>query len=126
MFQFIVVSQGNIYEDDPVEVYLREISEVPLMTRDQELECIGRMRAGGDQADLAMKDLVEVNLRLVVSIAQKYPGDGLHILDLIQTGNQALMAAVRAFADSDADNFSAYAVPFIENAIIHAITTAGS
>jgi len=70
-----------------------------------------------------MKDLVETALPLVVSIAQKHPSDRIHALDLIVKGNNAPLAAAHAFADSDADNFSAYAAPFIENAIIHAITT---
>ena len=70
-----------------------------------------------------MKDLVEANLALVVTIAQRHPSERVHILDLIQTGNNALMASVNPFADSGAENFSAYAEPFIEKAIVHRITT---
>ena len=66
---------------------------------------------------------MEANFHLVVSIIQKHPSDHIHILDLIQTGNSALFTAVQAFADSDAENFSAFAAPFIENAILHAVTT---
>ncbi|MGP0075984.1 MAG: sigma factor [Bryobacteraceae bacterium] len=60
---------------------------------------------------------------LVVAIARKYPSDRIHILDLIMQGNDALLNAARAFADSDAHDFSAFATPFIENAIVHAVTT---
>jgi RNA polymerase sigma factor (sigma-70 family) len=79
------------------------------------------IRARDEQADISEKDLVEPNLALVVQIAQQHPSERVHILDLIQIGNQALVTALRAFADSDADNFSAYATSYIENAIVHAV-----
>ncbi len=112
-----------MYDDDPVKVYLREMGEIPPLTREQEMECARHIRAKDDRAELAMKDLVEASLALVVLIAQKHPSDHVHILDLIVTGNNALMTAARAFAGSDAEDFSAFATPFIENAIIHAVTT---
>jgi len=110
-------------EDDPVRVYLSEIGNVPPLTREREMHCIRLIRSRDEQAELAKKDLLEANLALVVCIAQKHPSDRIHILDLIITGNNALMQALRAFADSDAQNFTAYAEPFIENAIVHAITS---
>jgi DNA-directed RNA polymerase sigma subunit (sigma70/sigma32) len=67
--------------------------------------------------------LVEPNLALVVSVAQKHPSDHIRLLDVIITGNDALMTAVRAFADSNADNFSALAAPYVEGAIHHVVTT---
>jgi RNA polymerase primary sigma factor len=112
-----------MYDDDPVTVYLREVAKVPPMTREQELECARHICAEDDRAELALKDLVEANLALVVSIVHQHPSDRLHILDLLVTGNNALMTAARAFADSDTGDFSAFATPFIENAIIHAVTT---
>lgn len=112
-----------MYEDDPVKVYLDEIAKIPSMTRERERECVRRIRARDGESDNAMKDLVEVNLALVVTIAEKHPSDHFHILDLIQTGNQALLAAARTFADSDAEDFSAFAAPYIERAIVHAVTT---
>jgi len=112
-----------MYEDDPVKVYLNEMDKVPPMTREQEMECVRHIRAKDDRAELASKDLVEANLALVVLIGQKHPSDHLHILDLIMTGNNALLTAARAFADSGAENFSAFATPFVENAIMHAVTT---
>lgn len=112
-----------MYGDDPVRVYLNEVGKVPPLTREQERDCVLHIRANDEQADVAEKDLVESNLRLVVSIAEKLPSDRDHILDLIEEGNRALMAAVRAFADSDGDNFSAFAAPYIERAIMQAATS---
>lgn len=120
---FVVIGKPGMYDDDPVTIYLREISKVPPLTREQEMECVRHIRASDDQAELALKDLVEANLALVVLIAQKHPSDHVHILDLIVTGNNALLTAARAFADSDAENFTAFATPFIENAVLHAVTT---
>ena len=114
-----------MYADDPVQVYLDEMCKVPRMTREREIECVRHIRARDEHADLAMKDLVEQVLPLVVSIAQRHPSDHVHILDLIQTGNQALLTAVRTFPDSNADNFSVYAEPFIENAILSGTKTIG-
>jgi RNA polymerase primary sigma factor len=111
------------YDDDPVKVYLNEVCNVAPLTREQEKECVRHIRAQDEQADDAMRDLVEAHLALVVSIAQKHPSDQLHILDLIQLGNSALVVAVRAFPDSNADNFAAFATLYIENAIEHAVTT---
>jgi len=112
-----------MYGDDPVQVYLHEMGKVPPLTRDQEMECARHIRAGDEQAEYAEKDLIEANLALVVSIAQKHPSDHIHILDMIIIGNNALMTAVRAFADSDAEDFSAFAALYIERAIDHAVTT---
>ena len=74
--------------DDPVRMYLKEIGQVRLLTADEEMELAKRVCEG----DKAAKDkLTEANLRLVVSIAKKYSGRGLHILDLIQEGNTGLI-----------------------------------
>jgi RNA polymerase primary sigma factor len=110
-----------MYEDDPVRVYLNEICKIPPITRDQEIACIRHVRDRDAQAENAKKDLVEVNLHLVVSIAQRNPSDHVHILDLIQKGNDALLAAVQDFADGGGDNFSVYAAPCIERAVTEAI-----
>jgi RNA polymerase primary sigma factor len=82
------------------------------------------MRARGEQAAIAEKDLVEANLGLVVSMLERHPWDHIHILDSIVIGNDALMQAVRAFPDSASDNFSAFAELFIERAVEHAVHTA--
>jgi RNA polymerase primary sigma factor len=112
-----------MYDDDPVKVYLNEMCNVPPLTREQEIECVRHIRARDEQAEYAEKDLVEANLALVVSIAQQHPSEHIHLLDVIVTGNDALMTAVRAFADSNAEDFSAFATPFIERAIDHVVTS---
>src|ERR1700733_13041415 len=112
-----------MYADDPVRVYLHEVSKISPLSREQELECVRHIRAKDDQADWASKELLERTLSLVVDIVQKHPSDRIHMLDLIPLGNSALFNALRAFEDSDSDDFSAFAAPFIENAILHAVTT---
>ena len=77
--------------DDPVRMYLKEIGQVRLLSAEEEVELAKRV-ADGDQ--YAKNKLTEANLRLVVSIAKKYSGRGLHILDLIQEGNTGLIRAV--------------------------------
>ena len=80
--------------DDPVRMYLKEIGQVKLLSAEEEVELAKRV-AEGDQD--AKNKLTEANLRLVVSIAKKYSGRGLHILDLIQEGNTGLIRAVDKF-----------------------------
>lgn len=96
---------------------MNELCKVPPLTREQETDCVRHIRARDEYAELAEKDLVEANLALVVSIAEKHSSDHVHILDLIVEGNTALLLAVPAFADSNAEDFPAYAAPYIERAI---------
>ncbi len=112
-----------MYGDDPVEFYKSEARKVPPMNRQQELECIRHIRARDGQAERATRELVEANLALVISIAEKHPSDRIHIMDLLMAGNEALIRAVEPFADSGAEGFSAYVAPFIERAIEHAVAT---
>jgi RNA polymerase primary sigma factor len=111
------------YDDDPVTIYLREVATVSPLTRDQERECVRHIRDRDERAELARTDLVEANLAQVVSIAEKHSSDRVHMLDLIQKGNEALMQAIDAFVASGAADFSAFAAPRIERAILDAITT---
>ena len=104
--------------DDPVRMYLKEIGQVKLLTADEEIELAKRVSEG----DKAAKDrLTEANLRLVVSIAKKYSGRGLHILDLIQEGNTGLIRAVDKFDSTKGNKFSTYATWWIRQAITRAI-----
>ena len=104
--------------DDPVRMYLKEIGQVRLLTADEEMELAKRVGEG----DKAAKDkLTEANLRLVVSIAKKYSGRGLHILDLIQEGNTGLIRAVDKFDYTKGNKFSTYATWWIRQAITRAI-----
>ena len=104
--------------DDPVRMYLKEIGQVKLLTAEEEVELAKRV-AEGDQ--YAKNKLTEANLRLVVSIAKKYSGRGLHILDLIQEGNTGLIRAVDKFDWTKGNKFSTYATWWIRQAITRAI-----
>ena len=104
--------------DDPVRMYLKEIGQVKLLSAEEEIELAKRVAEG----DKAAKDkLTEANLRLVVSIAKKYSGRGLHILDLIQEGNTGLIRAVDKFDWTKGNKFSTYATWWIRQAITRAI-----
>ena len=104
--------------DDPVRMYLKEIGQVRLLTADEEMELAKRVCEG----DKAAKDkLTEANLRLVVSIAKKYSGRGLHILDLIQEGNLGLLRALEKFDFRLGNKFSTYASWWIKHNISRSI-----
>lgn len=104
--------------DDSVRLYLREIGKIPLLTSEQEVTLAKRIEAG----DKAAKDaMAEANMRLVVSIAKKYIGRGLDLLDLIQEGNTGLLRAVEKFDYSKGFKFSTYATWWIRQAITRAI-----
>ena len=104
--------------DDPVRMYLKEIGQIKLLTPEEEVDLARRVSEGDQEA----KDkLTEANLRLVVSIAKKYSGRGLHILDLIQEGNTGLIRAVDKFDYKKGNKFSTYATWWIRQAITRAI-----
>ena len=114
------MSEGDSYNviDDPVKVYLKEIGKVQLLTNEQEIELAERIKNGDDEAK---KKLSEANLRLVVSIAKRYLGRGMHFLDLIQEGNLGLIKAVEKFDYTKGFKFSTYATWWIRQAITRAI-----
>ncbi|MBE6839310.1 MAG: RNA polymerase sigma factor RpoD [Ruminococcus sp.] len=104
--------------DDPVNIYLKEIGRVPLLSAEEEIELAERMAKGDPYA---RKRLSEANLRLVVSIAKKYVGRGMQFLDLIQEGNLGLIKAVEKFDHTKGFKFSTYATWWIRQAITRAI-----
>ena len=104
--------------NDPVRLYLKEIGKVPLLTAEEELDLAMRMEAGDIEAK---KKLAEANLRLVVSIAKRYVGRGMSLLDLIQEGNLGLIKAVEKFDYKKGFKFSTYATWWIRQAITRAI-----
>ncbi|MDD3795011.1 MAG: RNA polymerase sigma factor RpoD [Lachnospiraceae bacterium] len=112
----------NIMQEDPVQMYLREIGTVPLLTQAEEKELAVRI-GNGDEA--AARRLAEANLRLVVSIAKHYMGRGMLLLDLIQEGNLGLMKAVEKFDYQKGYRFSTYATWWIRQAITRAIADQG-
>jgi RNA polymerase primary sigma factor len=103
---------------DPVRMYLKEIGRIPLLVFAQEIDFAKRYE-DGDM--LAKKKLIESNLRLVVSIAKKYIGRGMSLLDLIQEGNQGLIRAVEKYDWRKGYKFSTYATWWIRQAITRAI-----
>ena len=139
-----------IHVSDPVRMYLQEIGRFPLLTSQQEVELSMQMEAGNRAdiqlddkaaglsgaekvileresrlADRARKRLVEANLRLVVSIAKKYVGRGLSLLDLIQEGNLGLIRAVEKFDYRKGYKFSTYATWWIRQAVTRALADQG-
>ena len=112
------IAIDNISLDDPVKVYLREIGRVPLLSTDEEIQLAEKITLGDE---VAKQRLTEANLRLVVSIAKKYVGRGMHFLDLIQEGNVGLIKAVDKFDYTKGFKFSTYATWWIRQAITRAI-----
>lgn len=108
--------------DEPIKMYLREIGQVSLLTHEQEIE-YAKGAAEGDE--WSTQQLVEANLRLVVSIAKKHTNRGLKLLDLIQEGNIGLMKAVEKFEYTKGYKFSTYATWWIRQAITRAIADQG-
>ena len=113
-----VVIPDGIEIDDPVRMYLKEIGRVPLLIAAQEIDLAQRIEEGDEEAK---RQLVEANLRLVVSIAKRYVGRGMLFLDLIQEGNLGLMKAVEKFDYRKGYKFSTYATWWIRQAITRAI-----
>ena len=130
--------------DDPVRMYLREIGKVPLLTAAQEVSIAMRMEAGNNatyalkaenlsaldlqaldrlvqDGEVARRNLIEANLRLVVSVAKRYIGKNMNLLDLIQEGNIGLIRAVEKFDYTKGYKFSTYATWWIRQAITRAI-----
>ena len=104
--------------DDPVRMYLKEIGKIKLLTPEEELALAKRMAEGDEEAH---KRMSEANLRLVVSIAKRYVGRGMQLLDLIQEGNLGLMKAVEKFDYTKGYKFSTYATWWIRQSITRAI-----
>jgi len=104
--------------DDPVRMYLKEMGKVDLLDAEEEVELAKRIEKGDKKAK---DELIEANLRLVVSIAKKYLGRGMSFLDLIQEGNTGLMKAVEKFDYTKGYKFSTYATWWIRQAITRSI-----
>ncbi len=111
-----VLTEGTV--SDPVRMYLKEIGRIPLLNFEQEISLAKRVEKGDKEAK---KILVNSNLRLVVSIAKKYVGRGLTLLDLIQEGNQGLIRAVEKYDWRRGFKFSTYATWWIRQSITRAI-----
>lgn len=103
---------------DSIQMYLREIGKIPLLTAEEEVALAKRKERGEKEAE---KKLIEANLRLVVSIAKKFIGKSLSLLDLIQEGNIGLFRAVKKFEYRKGYKFSTYATWWIRQAITRAL-----
>jgi RNA polymerase primary sigma factor len=113
-----LLAQEGLAIDDPVRMYLKEIGKIPLLNSEREMYLAERIALGDKQAK---DELVEANLRLVVSIAKRHVGKGMYFLDLIQEGNLGLMKAVEKFDYHKGYKFSTYATWWIRQAITRAI-----
>ncbi len=102
----------------PLQLYLNEIGQIPLLSEEEEKE-LGKRSAEGDEA--ARKRLSESNLRLVVSLAKHYTGRGVPLMDLIQEGNMGLMRAAEKYDHTKENRFSTYAAWWIREAMQRAI-----
>jgi RNA polymerase primary sigma factor len=113
---------ADVGESDAVMTYLREIGRVPMITHDREIELAKRIEDGDHEA---MKQFILANLRLVVSIAKRYVGRGLTLLDLIQEGNIGLIRAVQRYDWRRGHRFSTHATWWIRQAISRAVADKG-
>jgi RNA polymerase primary sigma factor len=109
--------------DDSLGAYLKKISNIPLLSREEEVAMARRIQQGDPEAE---HDLVRHNLRYVVSVANRYKGTGLPLLDLINEGNIGLIQAARRFDPERGVKFITYAVWWIRQAIMHALADQSS
>jgi RNA polymerase primary sigma factor len=110
------------FSSDALKKYLREIGRIPLISKDEEIRLALRVRQGDAEA---LRKLVESNLRFVVSIAKKYSGRRVALLDLINEGNIGLMEAAKRFDPDRGVKFISYAVWWIRQAIVQALADQG-
>ena len=114
------MNENTVWSDDPLQVYLTLVEQIPLLDTAEETAYIDHVLAGGEGAKAATKRLVEANLQLVVSLAERYKGRQIYFLDLIEKGNEGLLRAVQSLTDRVPESFSAHATPFIERALAEA------
>ncbi len=118
MRQLKIVPQITIRDSHALEQYLSEISRIPVLTPEQEVELAQRIQQGDEEA---VAQLVKSNLRFVVSVAKQYQNFGLPLIDLINEGNLGLIKAARRFDPTRGFKFISYAVWWIRQAILQAI-----
>lgn len=118
----VTVDRGGLSGDFALRMYLREISETPLLTPEQEVDLAERIRNGDAEA---RERMIRSNLRLVVKIAHDYEGMGLPLLDMINEGNMGLMRAVQRFDPRKGAKLSTYAAWWIKQSIKRGIANQG-
>ena len=114
--------EGDIPVSDSVKLYLKQISKVPLLSKEEEIELAKKIEAGDE---IALNHLIEANLRLVVSIAKHYHCKSMSFLDIVQEGNLGLIRAARKFDHKKGYRFSTVATYWIKQAIGRALEDNG-
>ena len=112
--------------NDPLKFYLHELGTIRPLTRDEETDLLQHVRTQDELAESAGRRLIEGNLSLVVSIAERHFSAGIHMLDLIEKGNEGLLLALKTFTGSSSDSFSAHAATCIEDSVLRAIAESQS
>lgn len=116
------VGNGDQHESYLLKRYFRAIKKQPVLTRQEEIKLVKRIKKGDESA---REEFIERNLRLVISIAKRYRGRGLEIMDLIQEGNAGLLWALEKFEHGRGNKFSTYATWWIKQAIVRATQDKG-
>lgn len=118
MRQLKITKQVTNRESKSLDKYLQDISKIPLITADEEVELAQRIRQGDQQA---LEKLTTANLRFVVSVSKQYQNQGLALPDLINEGNAGLVKAAKRFDETRGFKFISYAVWWIRQAILQAL-----
>ena len=109
-------------KDEVLQMYLKDVSKIKLLKKEEEIEVGKKIKEGSKkEADIARKKLIQANLRLVISIAKKYTGQGILFMDLVQEGSLGLIKAANRFDYKKGFKFSTYATWWIKQTIIRAI-----
>src|SRR5688500_16708795 len=111
-------NRRGMYEESSLDQYLKEISQYPLLKREDEIDLAQRIRTGEEEA---LDKLVRSNLRFVVSVAKKYQNQGVALGDLINEGNLGLIRAAHKFDETKGIKFISYAVWWIRQSILQAL-----
>ncbi|MBR1882313.1 MAG: RNA polymerase sigma factor RpoD/SigA [Muribaculaceae bacterium] len=122
MRQIKISQQITNRDSNALQRYLQEISRIPLLTMDEEIELAQRIHQGDQEA---LRKLVNANLRFVVSVAKQYQGSGMNLLDLIEEGNMGLLRAARKFDETRGFKFISYAVWWIRQAMLQSLAENG-
>ena len=121
MRQIKIIRSITNRSEESLDKYLVEISRIPMISAEEEVELAQTIRAGGRKADKAREKLVSANLRFVVSVAKQYQHQGLPLTDLINEGNIGLITAADRFDDTRGFKFISYAIWWIRQNILQAI-----
>lgn len=118
----LIITPSVTVRTQTVEEYLRDLGRIEMVSRDEECDLAARIKAGDDTA---FKRLVKANLRFVVSVAKQYQNRGLELMDMVNEGNIGLMKAALKFDLSRGFKFISYAVWWIRQQILHALSEQG-